>query len=266
MKNKSKIYKLGELFCGPGGFAEGARKTGFFKHVWANDIDEKACETFKFHHPECEVIPGDVNKIFLNREAKNLKKIDGLLFGFPCNDFSLVGKKSKLEGDFGGLYKAAVKTLKLFEPKFFIAENVTAISPINKKNVTSEVYKNFLKIMSDLAKASKYGYKVYADRFKFEEYGVPQSRHRMILGGYRGDFFEKNKINYIKPKKLFENKEDFISCKTALEEGVPGTKQSPSSLKKAANQELTKQCQKNQRSQNCPMFFLWNSMRSASPE
>ena len=43
-----------------------------------------------------------------------------------------------------------------------------------------------------------------------------------------------------KPKKLFENKEDFISCKTALEEGVPGTKQSPSSLKKAANQELTK--------------------------
>ena len=174
MNNKTKMYDLGELFCGPGGFAEGARKTGFFKHVWANYIDEKACETFKFHHPECEVIPGDVNKIFLNREAKNLKKIDGLLFGFPCNDFSLVGKKSKLEGDFGGLYKAAVKTLKLFEPKFFIAENVTAISPINKKNETSEVYKNFLKIMSDLAKASKYGYKVYADRFKFEEYGVPQ--------------------------------------------------------------------------------------------
>ena len=47
MKNKSKIYKLGELFCGPGGFAEGANKTGLFKHVWANDIDEKACETFE---------------------------------------------------------------------------------------------------------------------------------------------------------------------------------------------------------------------------
>jgi DNA (cytosine-5)-methyltransferase 1 len=94
--------------------------------------------------------------------------------------------------------------------------------------------------MSDLASASDYGYKVYADRFKFEEYGVPQSRHRMILVGYKGDFFEKNKVNYIKPKKLFESANDFITCKTALEEGVPGTKQSPLSLKKAANQELTK--------------------------
>ena len=54
------------------------------------------------------------------------------------------------------------------------------------------------------------------------------------------DFFEKNKVNYIKPKKLFESANDFITCKTALEEGVPGTKQSPLSLKKAANQELTK--------------------------
>jgi DNA (cytosine-5)-methyltransferase 1 len=240
MSSNSKIYKLGELFCGPGGFAEGANKTKLFKHVWANDIDERACETFKLHHPECKVIPGDVNKIFLKKEAKNLEKIDGLLFGFPCNDFSLVGKKTKLEGDFGGLYKAAVKTLKYFQPKFFIAENVTAISPINKKDENSEVYKNFLKIMSDLASASDYGYKIYADRFKFEEYGVPQSRHRMILVGYKGDFFEKNKVNYIKPKKLFESANDFITCKTALEEGVPGTKQSPLSLKKAANQELTK--------------------------
>ena len=33
MNNKTKMYDLGELFCGPGGFAEGARKTGFFKHV-----------------------------------------------------------------------------------------------------------------------------------------------------------------------------------------------------------------------------------------
>ena len=239
MNSKHKIYKLGELFSGPGGFAEGARKTRVFEHVWANDIDPMACKTFELNHPNTKVFPGDINDEFIPNMG-NKKKIDGLVFGFPCNDFSLVGKKKKLKGKYGPLYKSAITVLDHFKPNFFIAENVTAISPINKKNENSEVYKNFLKIMSDLAGASDYGYKVYADRFKFEEYGVPQSRHRMILVGYRGDFFEKNKVNYIKPKKLFESANDFITCKTALEEGVPGTKQSPLSLKKAANQELTK--------------------------
>jgi len=225
MNNKSIIYNLGELFCGPGGFAEGASKTGLFNHVWANDIDEKACETFKFHHPECDVISGDVNKIFLKEKINDLPKIDGLLFGFPCNDFSLVGKKNKLKGDFGGLYKSAVKTLNHFKPNFFIAENVTAISPLNKKNEDSLVYKNFFKIMSDLSCASDNGYRIYADRFKFEQFGVPQARHRMILVGYKADYFEKHKIYYPKIKPIIQNPEEYISCQEALEKGVPGTNQ-----------------------------------------
>ena len=61
-------------------------------------------------------------------------KIDGLLFGFPCNDFSLVGKKEKMEGKFGGLYKYACKVLNFFEPEFFVAENVTSLSKKLKFN------------------------------------------------------------------------------------------------------------------------------------
>ena len=61
MNNKSKIYKLGELFSGPGGFAEGARKTRVFEHVWANDIDPMACKTFELNHPNTKVFPGDIN-------------------------------------------------------------------------------------------------------------------------------------------------------------------------------------------------------------
>jgi DNA (cytosine-5)-methyltransferase 1 len=100
MKNKSKIYKLGELFCGPGGFAEGARKTRVFEHVWANDIDPMACKTFELNHPNTKVITGDINVEFIPN-MKGKKKINGLVFGFPCNDFSLVGKKQKLKGKYG---------------------------------------------------------------------------------------------------------------------------------------------------------------------
>lgn len=229
------MIKLGELFCGPGGFAEGARKSKGFKHVWANDIHADTCSTFRKHHPNCEVIEGDVYKKFIKQKMSKLKKIDGLIFGFPCNDFSIVGKTLGLQGSYGPLYKAACKVLNFFEPKFFVAENVSSIAPLNDKNQSSERFLNFTKIMKDLASSSKHGYHIYADKFKFEEYGVPQTRHRQILVGYRGDFFKKNNISYEKPASTLER----ISCKVALEKGVPGTKQNKRLYDKAENKQLT---------------------------
>ena len=70
---------------------KGQKSRGFY-HVWANDLDSDTCKTFKNRHPDCEVIRGDVYKEFIKKEMKNMKKIDGLLFGFPCNDFSIAGK------------------------------------------------------------------------------------------------------------------------------------------------------------------------------
>jgi len=229
------MIKLGELFCGPGGFAEGARKSKGFKHVWANDIHADTCDTFRKHHPKCEVIEGDVYKKFIKQNMIKLKKIDGLIFGFPCNDFSIVGKTLGLKGSYGPLYKAACKVLNFFEPKFFVAENVSSIAPLNDKNQSSERFLNFTKIMKDLASSSKHGYHIYADKFKFEEYGVPQTRHRQILVGYRGDFFKKNNISYKKPASTTER----ISCKVALEKGVPGTNQNKRLYDKAENKEPT---------------------------
>ena len=229
------MIKLGELFCGPGGFAEGARKSKGFKHVWANDIHTDTCNTFRKHHPNCEVIEGDVYKKFIKQNMIKLKKIDGLIFGFPCNDFSIVGKTLGLQGSYGPLYKAACKVLNFFEPKFFVAENVSSIAPLNDKNQSSERFLNFTKIMKDLASSSKHGYHIYADKFKFEEYGVPQTRHRQILVGYRGDFFKKDNISYEKPASTTER----ISCKVALEKGVPGTNQNKRLYEKAKNKEPT---------------------------
>ena len=79
MKNKSKIYKLGELFCGPGGFAEGARKTRVFEHVWANDIDPMACKTFQLNHPKTKVITGDINVEFIPNMKGKKKLMDWFL-------------------------------------------------------------------------------------------------------------------------------------------------------------------------------------------
>ena len=217
-----KIWKLGELFCGPGGFAEGARQAGF-KHVWAVDSHTDSCITFG-NNQEGTVYTMEVEEFVDRQILKKLKKIDGLLFGFPCNDFSLVGKKKGLKGKFGGLYQYACKALDYFKPKFFVAENVTSIGKTfksekehiredQKRHLASENYKNFKLIMRDLAGCTKYGYRIYADNYKFEEHGIPQTRHRMILVGFRNDFFNKNNISFA---KLEKSKEPYVTCKEAL--------------------------------------------------
>ena len=224
--NMKKII-LGELFCGAGGFAEGASQAGF-EHIWGSDNHADSCISFE-KNQKCATYCIDVNKFTRRKHLEEIKqrhgKINGLLFGFPCNDFSLVGKRKKMKGEYGGLYRYACKVLDYFEPEFFVAENVTSLGKkfnykisrqflakeIFKGRLDNDNYRNFKKIMSDLASCSKYGYRVYADNFKFEEYGVPQRRRRIILVGFRNDVFNKKNVSYQKP-----NKEDLIACEKAL--------------------------------------------------
>ena len=237
------MMKLGEIFCGAGGFAEGASQAGF-KHIWGSDNHTDSCISFEKNH-KCTTYCMDAQEFtktyFMKRLLKDHGKINGLLFGFPCNDFSLVGKNKKMDGDFGGLYKYACRALDFFQPEFFVAENVTSLGKklnynteiplpakdiFKKEKLENENYQNFKKIMTDLAKCSDHGYRIYADNFKFEEYGIPQTRHRVILVGFRNDYFKKNKVSYCKPDKTEKEK----TCKEALK-NIP---------KWAKHQELTK--------------------------
>jgi len=210
-RRSKKVFcnKIGELFCGAGGFAEGARQAGF-RSIWAVDNDADSCISFG-NNQEGTVYTMEIEEFTRKEHLKKLEKIDGLLFGFPCNDFSLVGKNRGLKGKLGALYQHACKTLEYFKPKFFVAENVTSIGSTGKK---SSNYNNFKTIITDLANCTKYGYHIFFDNYKFEEYGVPQARHRVILVGFRNDFFNENKISFEKPKKREKSP---VTCKEALE-------------------------------------------------
>ena len=176
------MFRLGELFCGPGGLAWGAIHADIgdpdFKivHAWANDYDRATCDTYTRNicpdAPET-VICGDVRKL----DIDSLGYIDALAFGFPCNDFSVVGKQKGFNGTYGPLYSYGVKVLKKYQPQWFLAENVGGLRSANDGNA-------FSKILADLEKA---GYRLYPHLYKFEEYGVPQARHRVIIIGIRKD-------------------------------------------------------------------------------
>lgn len=200
-------FELGELFCGPGGIAHGATTARIeneeFKivHKWANDYDQDTCNTYAYNicpeHPE-SVICEDVRKLRIN----DLEPIDGFAFGFPCNDFSLVGKQKGFDGEFGPLYTYGVKVLKKFKPKWFLAENVSGMRSANEGEA-------FRKILRDLENV---GYRLYPHLYKFEQYGIPQARHRVIIIGIRKDLPYEFKVPSSAPYADMDN-----TSKTALE-------------------------------------------------
>ena len=192
------IYRLAELFCGAGGLALGAEMAKVFdnngeehscQHVWVNDFNEWACKTFEHNlckdHPT-EIVCSDIRKVDLSK----VPEIQGLAFGFPCNDYSLVGEQKGLLGDYGPLYKYGVQILKERNPVFFIAENVSGLSSANDG-------KAFRNILSDLQIAGDFGYSLTPHLYKFEEYGVPQMRHRILIVGIRKDLGVKYKVPII---------------------------------------------------------------------
>lgn len=181
-----KAFRLGELFSGPGGIGKAAQMarvpgTEFeIVHQWANDYDESTCRTYARNitgDPDDQsVICHDIKTLDYQQLA-DLGSIDGLAFGFPCNDFSSVGESLGFEGKFGPLYSYGIKALLTFKPVWFIAENVGGLT--SSRQATA-----FKQILADMRRA---GYKLTPHLYHFEKYGVPQARHRVIIIGIRND-------------------------------------------------------------------------------
>lgn len=216
-------YKLGELFCGPGGLAYGAMHADIglpnykIEHAWANDYDRDTCDTYIRNicpNDPQSVICGDVRKL----DLASLGAVDALAFGFPCNDFSVVGEQKGFDGVYGPLYSYGVSVLKSHQPDWFLAENVGGIRSANEG-------KAFQIILRDMRNA---GYRIYPNLYMFENYGVPQARHRVIIVGIREGLPFEFKIPSSAP---------YASCDVSSRNAI----ENPPIAKDALNNEATKQ-------------------------
>jgi DNA (cytosine-5)-methyltransferase 1 len=221
-------FKLGELFCGPGGIGLAAKQallttekgTYSIKHAWASDYDKDTCETYRTNIcPESakSVVCKDIRKLEISKLA-SISEIDAFAFGFPCNDFSVVGEQKGIEGVYGPLYQYGIDVLRHFKPKWFLAENVGGLRNSNEGSAFSKI----LDAMEDA------GYDAVPHLYKFEKYGVPQARHRIIIVG-----IQKNLGMRFKVPSPDIYKDVDVSSRTAIE--VPPIHSD------AANNELTKQ-------------------------
>ena len=209
---KKKVFRLGELFCGPGGIACGALRSHSLDgnlsiaHVWANDYDSDTCETYRKN-----ICPNDPDSVFCcdvrNLVINELAPIDAFCYGFPCNSFSSVGEHKGFENEkYGQLYWYGIEVLRTHKPEWFVAENVSGIRSAGSGD--------FEIILNDMRQS---GYKLNVNLYKSEQYGIPQTRHRVIIVGIRNDIPVEYKI----PSPALYSECD-ISAKTALS-GIPDT-------------------------------------------
>lgn len=169
MSGSTPTTTFGELFSGPGGMGYGLKQAGL-KPLWAIDNDQEACQTYK-HNVGGHAICADITKV----DFKALPHPDGLAFGFPCNDFSQVGEQKGKDGHYGQLYREASRALNVLEPTWFIAENVPGLMQEGGQS-----------ILQEFAEAGP-GYRVSVHLYEFEQYRVPQRRHRIVAVGMRLD-------------------------------------------------------------------------------
>ncbi len=206
------IFKMGELFCGPGGLALGAKQAYHeaangsdfaIRHAWATDYDKDSCNSFRRNicpdNPST-VLCKDIRKIKYEN-LMSISDVDALSFGFPCNDFSVVGEQKGIDGIYGPLYTYCTKALRFFKPIWFLAENVGGLKNSNDGTALSMILDEFRTA----------GYKLYPHYYKFENYGIPQTRHRIIIIGIRNDADVEFRIPSPQPYLNVD-----ISCGTAL--------------------------------------------------
>lgn len=179
--------KVIDLFAGCGGLSLGFEMAGFNIPL-AIEKDEWASETYKKNHSSTKVITGDITQIvdLENLISKNDLPIDGIIGGPPCQGFSLSGNRDKNDPR-NSLFMEFVRFVKYFKPKFFVMENVTGILSMKTKDNRS--VKDLILSEYDTA-----GYNVKICKLNAAEYGVPQSRLRIVFIGIRKDipFNEKN--------------------------------------------------------------------------
>ena len=189
--------KVGTFFSGVGSPEQAMRNLDIKHQIeFACDIDKYAKETYlKNFKPK--LFATDITTL----DMKNLPYVDLLVFGFPCQAFSMAGKRKGFNDTRGTLFYDALRYLREHRPRYFIAENVKGL-------VSHDNGKTFRTIIDCLAKTTNYqmslmpfdnlGYHIHYKVLNTKNFGIPQNRERIFIIGIRDN--KDNNFNF--PKEI----------------------------------------------------------------
>jgi DNA (cytosine-5)-methyltransferase 1 len=166
-----------DVFSGIGGFKIGLERAGF-KSIGFCDNDKHANALYKAYfqneiETNEEVFYDDIRTI----DTSKLPGFDILCAGFPCQSFSIAGKRKGFQDSRGDLFFELVRVLKDKRPRYFLFENVKGLLNHNDR-------KTFITIIKTL---SNFGYRVQWQLLNSKFFGIPQNRERVYIVGCLGD-------------------------------------------------------------------------------
>lgn len=178
--NISMTYNSVDLFAGIGGirlgFEEAFKST--IKTVFVSEFDKNANKTYLANFHDSFEIAGDITKI----GADEIPHFDICLAGFPCQAFSIAGKKQGFEDSYRGmsrgtLFAEVVRICDFHKPKVIFCENVKGLIMHEKGRTLSIIKGAFEEI----------GYNVFIEVLNSQFFGVPQNRERVYIVCFRKD-------------------------------------------------------------------------------
>lgn len=160
-----------------------AKKTNFVKKTYLANYDLKE-EDFLY---DVRFIDGEKYK----------GKVDLFVGGSPCQSFSIMGSQKGLEDTRGTLFYDFARLVKEMEPKVFIYENVQGMLKHDRGNTWNIIHDTFLKL----------GYKIHYKLLDAKDYGIPQTRRRVFVVGFKEEI---NNFYFPKEQELEYTMQDFL--------------------------------------------------------
>lgn len=179
------MYKSIDLFAGIGGIRKGFDNAfgEEIETVFVSEWDVHAQKTYRANFNDDFEISGDITKI----NEKDIPQFDICLAGFPCQAFSLAGKRMGFDDDYKGmcrgtLFQEVVRICEYHKPKVIFCENVKGLTHHDKGRTFKVIKMAFEQI----------GYTVYDRILNSKDFGVPQNRERIYIVAFRNDIDSSN--------------------------------------------------------------------------
>lgn len=194
-----KDFTFIDLFAGIGGFRIAAERLGG-DCVYSSEWDKNSQKTYLANFGETPA--GDITKI----DEKTIPKHDILFGGFPCQAFSISGKKNGFNDTRGTLFFDIARIIKEKKPKMFLLENVKNFATHDNGRTLSLI----LKTLKEL------DYDVFYKVLRSSDFGVPQARERVYIVGFK-KIMKVTEFEY--PEPLPES--DTAVVRDILEKALP---------------------------------------------